>query len=91
MIKLRADYFKEANSEIRLFFKSHFRYPNSRDMYSKQGRNTHSTILLNLPVYKVQGAGIAHWYSAGLRAGPSGVQVLAGARKLSLHYRVQTG
>jgi hypothetical protein len=37
------------------------------------------------------GAGIAHWYSAGLRAGWSGVRVPAGAGNFSLHHRVQTG
>jgi hypothetical protein len=36
-------------------------------------------------------AGIAQWYSAGLRAGWSGVSVLAGARNFSLHHRVRTG
>jgi hypothetical protein len=36
-------------------------------------------------------AGIVQWYSAGLRGGLSGVRVPAGAGKLSLHYRVQTG
>jgi hypothetical protein len=35
-------------------------------------------------------SGIAQWYSAGLRAGWSGVRVPAGAANCSLHYRVQT-
>jgi hypothetical protein len=38
-----------------------------------------------------QWAGIAQWYSAGLRAGWSGVRVPAGAGNFFLHYRVQTG
>jgi hypothetical protein len=33
----------------------------------------------------------AQWYSAGLRAGLSGVRVPAGAGNFSLHHRVQTG
>jgi hypothetical protein len=37
------------------------------------------------------GAVIAQWYSAGLRAGRSGVQVLVGAGNFSLHHCVQTG
>jgi hypothetical protein len=37
------------------------------------------------------GGGIAQWYSAGLRAGLSGVLVPAGAGNFSLHHRVQTG
>jgi hypothetical protein len=37
------------------------------------------------------GAGIAQWYSTGLRAGWLGVWVPAGAGNLSLHHRVQTG
>jgi hypothetical protein len=36
-------------------------------------------------------AGIAQWYSTGLRAGGLGVRVLAGAGYFSLHYRVQNG
>jgi hypothetical protein len=36
------------------------------------------------------GAGIAQWYSAGLRAGWSGVRVPAGGGNFSLHHRVQT-
>jgi hypothetical protein len=36
-------------------------------------------------------AGIAQWYSAGLRAGWSGVRFSAGAGKFSLHHRVQAG
>jgi hypothetical protein len=36
-------------------------------------------------------AGIAQWYSAGLRAGCSGVRVPTWAEKVSLHHRVQTG
>jgi hypothetical protein len=47
---------------------------------------------LNFP--KIQsniGAGIAQWYSAGLRAGWSGFRVPAGAGNFSLHHRVQTG
>jgi hypothetical protein len=35
--------------------------------------------------------GIAQWYSAGLRAGWSGVRVPAGPGNFSLHHRVQTG
>jgi hypothetical protein len=35
--------------------------------------------------------GIAQWYSAGLRAGWSGVRVPAEAGNFSLHHRVQTG
>jgi hypothetical protein len=35
-------------------------------------------------------AGVAQWYSAGLWAGWSGVRVLAGVGKFSLHHRVQT-
>jgi hypothetical protein len=35
--------------------------------------------------------GIAQWYSAGLRAGWSGVRFSAGAGNFSLHHRVQTG
>jgi hypothetical protein len=38
-----------------------------------------------------RGAGIVHWYSAGLRAGWSGVRFPAGARNFSPHHRVQTG
>jgi hypothetical protein len=38
-----------------------------------------------------EGCGIAQWYSAELRAGWSGVRVLAGAGNFSLHHRVQTG
>jgi hypothetical protein len=38
-----------------------------------------------------EGVGIAQWYSAGLRAGCSGVRVPAGAGNFSLHHRVQTG
>jgi hypothetical protein len=37
------------------------------------------------------GAGIAQCYSAGLRAGWSGVRVPVGAGNFSLHHRVQTG
>jgi hypothetical protein len=37
------------------------------------------------------GARIAQRYSAGLRAGWSGVPVPVGARNFSLHHRVQTG
>jgi hypothetical protein len=37
------------------------------------------------------GAGVAQWYSAGLRAGWSGVWVPARAGNFSLHHRVQTG
>jgi hypothetical protein len=37
------------------------------------------------------GAGIAQWYSAGLRAGWSVVRVPAKAGNFSLHHRVQTG
>jgi hypothetical protein len=37
------------------------------------------------------GAGIAQWYSAGLRAGWSGVRVPTRAGDFSLHHRVQTG
>jgi hypothetical protein len=33
----------------------------------------------------------AQWYSAGLRAGCSGVRVPAEAANFSLHHRVQTG
>jgi hypothetical protein len=36
-------------------------------------------------------AGIAQWYSVWLRAGGSGVRVLAGVRNFSLHHRVQNG
>jgi hypothetical protein len=36
-------------------------------------------------------AGIAQWYSAGIRAGWSGVRVPLGARNFSPHHRVQTG
>jgi hypothetical protein len=36
------------------------------------------------------GAGIARWYSAGIRAGWSRVQVPAWAGNFSLHHRVQT-
>jgi hypothetical protein len=38
-----------------------------------------------------EGAGIAQSYSAGLRAGRSGVRVPAGAGNVSLHHRVQNG
>jgi hypothetical protein len=37
------------------------------------------------------GTRIAQWYSAGIRAGRSGVQVLARAGNFSLHHHVQTG
>jgi hypothetical protein len=37
------------------------------------------------------GAGIAQWYSAGLRAEWSEVRISEGAGDNSLHYRVQTG
>jgi hypothetical protein len=37
------------------------------------------------------GVGIAQWYSAGFRAGWSGVPVLAGAGNFSLHSHVQGG
>jgi hypothetical protein len=37
------------------------------------------------------GAGIAQWYSAGLRAGWLGVWDQAGAGNFTLHHRVQTG
>jgi hypothetical protein len=40
---------------------------------------------------RVPRAGIAEWYSAGLRAGRSGVRVLAGAGNFALHFPVQTG
>jgi hypothetical protein len=36
-------------------------------------------------------AGISRWYTAGLRAGLSGVQVPTGAGNFSLHHRVHTG
>jgi hypothetical protein len=36
------------------------------------------------------GAGIAQWYSIGLRAGWLGVWVLAGAGNFSLHHHIQT-
>jgi hypothetical protein len=35
-------------------------------------------------------AGVAQWYSAGLRTGQSGVRVPAGVGNFSLHHRVQT-
>jgi hypothetical protein len=38
-----------------------------------------------------KGAGIAQWYSAGLRTGWSGVRVPVGAGNFSPHHRVQTG
>jgi hypothetical protein len=34
---------------------------------------------------------ILQWYSAGLRAGRSGVRVSTGAGNFCLHHRVQTG
>jgi hypothetical protein len=37
------------------------------------------------------GARIAQWYSAGLRAGWSGVRIPAGTENLTLHHLVQTG
>jgi hypothetical protein len=40
-----------------------------------------------LPVYLV----LAQWYSAGLRAGWSGVRVMDEAGNFSLYHRVQTG
>jgi hypothetical protein len=39
----------------------------------------------------LRGAGIVQWYSAGLRAGWSGVRVSLGAGNFSLHHLVQTG
>jgi hypothetical protein len=36
-------------------------------------------------------AGIAHWYSPGIRAGRLGVRVLVELGNFSPHYRVQTG
>jgi hypothetical protein len=36
-------------------------------------------------------AGIAQWYSAGIRAGCSGVRVPAGAGNFSLHHHIHTG
>jgi hypothetical protein len=52
-------------------------------------------ILHNVDVCRLydvfMGARIAQSYSAGLRAGCSGVRVPAGAGNFSLHHRVQTG
>jgi hypothetical protein len=45
----------------------------------------HKRVLNNLG-----GAGIAQWYSAGIRAGWSEFRVPVGARNFSPHYRVQT-
>jgi hypothetical protein len=44
-----------------------------------------------LPTISVWGTGLTQRYSAGLRAGWSEVRIPAGARKFSLHHRVQTG
>jgi hypothetical protein len=41
--------------------------------------------------HKFAGAGIAQWYSTGLRARWSGVQVPVGDGNLSIHHRLQTG
>jgi hypothetical protein len=41
--------------------------------------------------YLTMGAGIAHWFSAGLQAGWSRVWVAAGTGNFSLHHHVQTG
>jgi hypothetical protein len=46
---------------------------------------------LYAPTVSNGGVGIAQGYSAGLRAGWSGVRVPAGAENFSLHYRSQTG
>jgi hypothetical protein len=45
----------------------------------------------SITLFLLMGAGIAQWYSAGLRAGWSGVRNPAGAGNFSLHHRVQTG
>jgi hypothetical protein len=48
-------------------------------------------VLFSLGTPKMGGSGIAQSYSAGLRAGWSGVWIPAGAGNFSLHHRVQTG
>jgi hypothetical protein len=45
--------------------------------------------ILHVVNQSIVGAGIAQWYSAGLRVGWSGVRVLAGAG--NFYHRVQTG
>jgi hypothetical protein len=58
---------------------------------------TRSDTWYSLEPYKYEtaavcvGGGITQWYSAGLRAGWSGVRVPARAGNLSLHHRVHTG
>jgi hypothetical protein len=42
-------------------------------------------------ILSYNGAGIAEWYSDGLRAGRSGVRFPAGAGNFSLYHLVQTG
>jgi hypothetical protein len=46
---------------------------------------------INLPNNNGEGSTIAQWYSAGLRAGSSGVRVLAGTGNFSLYHHVQNG
>jgi hypothetical protein len=49
------------------------------------------TLLILLDIRVFIGAGIAQWFSTGLRAGWSGVPLPVGAGNFSPHYRVQTG
>jgi hypothetical protein len=44
-----------------------------------------------MDIFSMLIAEIAQWYSAGLRAGWSGLQVLGGAGDFCLHHRIQTG
>jgi hypothetical protein len=61
--------------------------PPLRHMISVVIKPTHKFKFLQVQIR----AGIAQWYSAGLRAGWSGVRVPAAAGNFSLHHRVQTG